>query len=1307
MAAPVPKHSFTVGEVSPSMMGRQDVDRYAASCGTARNFFVSYTGPLYSRAGTRFVGYSKQTGRNYPPRLIDFQFATSQGLAMEFGHQYVRFISNAAYVTETPIAITFIQNTSPVEIALANVFAISGATPVNSGVVAPYAPGDTITLAGGSYQTAAVLTVAQTLVKSVYVSTPGTTYIPGQTITTTGGTHTTAAVLTVAATQVVSATIVSAGSGGTNGTQTVTGTTGVGTFFQASVTVASGAITAINSITLGGAYTTNPTTLTSEPVTGGGLTGAVLSVVMGVQAATVSTAGLYSANPTSNLLTQGSTSGSGTGATFNGVFAPYSATVLTPGSYISLPANPAAQASSSGAGVGAQFNLSSVPVPPQVFVGDWLYVSGIAGTTQLNNETYVIGGVAGNVVTLNDVYGTAVDATTFGAYIGGGFVARVYTLTTPYNEQDLPWLKVEQSADTMSICCLNPNTSTEYAPQDLVRASDTSWSFNPVIPAPSVTPPTAVSGTASGGGSVNFEYVVTSIDPTDGTESVASAAATITNAVDISSTAGSITVSWKGVAGVNEYYVYKALPGYNAPVQPGAQFGYAGYTYGASFVDSNITPDFSQAPPTHKNPFARGAITGATPVAPGSGYTKISLSIVSATGSGGALTGVLNPAGGLAAIIVNEEGSGYMTGDGITISGNGTGAAATLQIGPQSGTYPSLVAYFQERRGYANSLNNPDTYWFSKPGAFTNFDVRNPTVANDAITGAPWAVQVDGVQWMIQTSGGLLVMTGLRAWMLVGSGSFATNVQPLSPSNQNDVPQAFSGCSPLVQPILVNYDVIYADRNSAYYYDLPYQLYTLSEPIDLTDVSAHMFDGYTIVASCHCEKPYRLIWSIRSDGILLGLTYYKTQKVQGWTRHDTQGLFVGCCTVIEPPVNAAYFATQRFIGSNTAYMIERMDNRIWRDVEDVWAVDCALAYPQPTPAASLTISSAIGIGALTGATGIIGGSGYSSAAYGVVTDGFSGPGAGAVPTLTFTGGGLTGVSFAAGSQGAGYTQPQLTIIDPAGSVGGSGASATLTLANTVILASSVGVFAPSSVGSVVRAAGGVMQITGYTDALHVTANMLSPCTNVIPGTGGHVPVIPAGSWTMTAPTSTVTGLRHLAGMTVTGLADGNVIPPTVVSVTGTISLPAPASAIVVGLGFQAQFQDVPIEVPGGGSSQGARKKLTATTLRVDKSRGLKIGTNQTNGSSLSPPQVEVAWSGLVTVPDDGPSSTFPPKPYNALCTPLRTGDVRTAAPGQPATPGTLCVQQDLPLPANIVAIYSELLPGDTPQMQAPPRQQKK
>lgn len=155
-------------------------------------------------------------------------------------------------------------------------------------------------------------------------------YAPGDTVELSGGTSTITGILNVTHTKVVSATVGSGGSGGTDGAQVVSGTTGTGTKFQASVTISSGAVTAVNSITLDGDYTVNPTNLSAEPIVGANLVGATLNIKMGVLTATVNIAGSYTALPSSPVA-QAATSGSGTGATFTVLWGIVGATVVNGG----------------------------------------------------------------------------------------------------------------------------------------------------------------------------------------------------------------------------------------------------------------------------------------------------------------------------------------------------------------------------------------------------------------------------------------------------------------------------------------------------------------------------------------------------------------------------------------------------------------------------------------------------------------------------------------------------------------------------------------------------------------------------------------------------------------------------------------------------------------------------------------------------------------------------------------------------------------------------------------------------------------
>src|ERR1700686_2437872 len=117
MSTPIIESAFTTGEVAPALFGNVQLARMHSAASTCRNFFVAYQGGAYSRAGTALVGFSKQTGRNYPPRMITFQFSINQGLALEFGNFYMRVIFDGAYVSDVQTNITGVTQTNPAVIS--------------------------------------------------------------------------------------------------------------------------------------------------------------------------------------------------------------------------------------------------------------------------------------------------------------------------------------------------------------------------------------------------------------------------------------------------------------------------------------------------------------------------------------------------------------------------------------------------------------------------------------------------------------------------------------------------------------------------------------------------------------------------------------------------------------------------------------------------------------------------------------------------------------------------------------------------------------------------------------------------------------------------------------------------------------------------------------------------------------------------------------------------------------------------------------------------------------------------------------
>lgn len=160
-----------------------------------------------------------------------------------------------------------------------------------------------------------------------------------------------------------------------------------------------------------------------------------------------------------------------------------------------------------------------------------------------------------------------------------------------------------------------------------------------------------------------------------------------------------------------------------------------------------------------------------------------------------------------------------------------------------------------------------------------------------------------------------------------------------------------------------------------------------------------------------------------------------------------------------------------------------------------------------------------------------------------------------------------------------------------------------------------------------------------------------------------------------APTTVVSGLT-LEGATVYALADGVPRGPFVVT-GGQITLPVAASTVVVGLTFQCQLQSLYLNLGSTENTvQGKRKKIAALSTRVKDAAGLKMGTTF---STLTP-----------FIP--GVSSTDPPQPAPPG---LMTGDMRMQIDPYYSVGGQMCIQQDDPLPATVLAFIPELAMGDS------------
>lgn len=163
-----------------------------------------------------------------------------------------------------------------------------------------------------------------------------------------------------------------------------------------------------------------------------------------------------------------------------------------------------------------------------------------------------------------------------------------------------------------------------------------------------------------------------------------------------------------------------------------------------------------------------------------------------------------------------------------------------------------------------------------------------------------------------------------------------------------------------------------------------------------------------------------------------------------------------------------------------------------------------------------------------------------------------------------------------------------------------------------------------------------------------------------------------------APATSFSGAEHLGGLTVTGLADGAVITPFVMSLAGTFTLAVAASKVTVGLAFTPKLKTLALDVNAGdGTVQGREKKISQVTVRVQETLGLTIGSEESTVVIMS--DLEIGNVG---------SST------NEVVTNLVTGDAQQIIDPAWTTQGQYYIEQPNPWPATILGVIPEVTIGD-------------
>jgi hypothetical protein len=196
----------------------------------------------------------------------------------------------------------------------------------------------------------------------------------------------------------------------------------------------------------------------------------------------------------------------------------------------------------------------------------------------------------------------------------------------------------------------------------------------------------------------------------------------------------------------------------------------------------------------------------------------------------------------------------------------------------------------------------------------------------------------------VEIAGGLWQLSNLGEELVQGDD---TGI--LTPGSVNPTRYSSHGASVYPSPLPIDNAALYVQARGS----LVRHLLPDGTGADLTLLSSHLVDGYTIPEWCYQETPHSIVWAVRSDGVLLSLTYERASGVFGWARHTTDGTVESVACVPEGTEDAVYVLVNRTINGGTVRYIERLVART-AAVAALACSDASLTAVQPFSTVTVT-----------------------------------------------------------------------------------------------------------------------------------------------------------------------------------------------------------------------------------------------------------------------------------------------------------------------------------------------------------------
>jgi hypothetical protein len=306
---------------------------------------------------------------------------------------------------------------------------------------------------------------------------------------------------------------------------------------------------------------------------------------------------------------------------------------------------------------------------------------------------------------------------------------------------------------------------------------------------------------------------------------------------------------------------------------------------------------------------------------------------------------------------------------------SGDNAQSVFRLGAfYQGNYPALCHIHEQRLWLAATPSHPNALYASQIGDFVNFGPDegiedyndSERVVTDAasINYSLGSGQVDKLAFLASVRQ-LIVGTKGAVWPIQANSL----LEALTPANINSRPSSVLGSATL-RPAVVSDEVVYLSASThkllAIGFDFERDSFV---PQDLSILASH-FTEKPITQMAFANEPNSVLWCTRNDGLLIGVTYERAQRVLGWHGHTMGGTDskVNSVAVVaddDQSYDQLWMIVERTIGGSTRRYIEFLESPFYTDtaLEDAAFLDSS---PVPYDDDVLAIDQVTGLDHLEG-----------------------------------------------------------------------------------------------------------------------------------------------------------------------------------------------------------------------------------------------------------------------------------------------------------------------------------------------------